>query len=36
MQSENGTITSKALEVLYTMTTNHWQDFSKEKMPTTK
>ena len=29
MQSQNGPITSKQLKLSYIMTTNHWQDFSK-------
>ena len=36
MQSQNGTITSRELMLLYAMTTKHWQDFSMEGMPTTK
>ena len=36
MQSQHGTITSRELKLSYAMTTNHWQDFSMERMPTTK
>ena len=36
MQSQNGTITSKELKLSFEMTINHCQDFSMERMPTTK
>ena len=36
MQSQNGTITSKDLKLMYLMTTYHWQDLSIEGMPITK
>ena len=36
MHLQNRTITSKELKVSLAMTTTHWQDFSIERMPTTK
>ena len=36
MQLENRIITSKELKLSYAMNTNHWQDFSMERTPTTK
>ena len=32
MQSPNGIITSREQKLLYSMTTNHWQDISMERM----
>ena len=36
LQSPNETITSKEQKLSFAVTTNHWQDFSMERMPKTK